>query len=137
MVSDGMLEELPKERIYTEYTKLLLKSTHPSKGFELMRTLGVIERHYPELHSIIGVPQSPKWHPEGDVWIHTMMALDAMKRELDSLSPQLDKKQRLQLLFAILCHDLGKATHTTIEDGQIRSIGHERAGSRTYNEPTI
>ncbi len=128
MVSSGMLEELPKERIYTEYTKLLLKSPQPSKGFELMHTLGVIERHYPELYSIIGVPQSPKWHPEGDVWIHTMMALDAMKRELDSLSPQLDKKQRLRLLFAILCHDLGKATHTTIEDGEIRSIGHEGAG---------
>jgi len=123
MVANGMLEELPKERIYTEFKKLLLKSSKPSIGFELMRELDMLQ-YYPELNAIIDVPQSPKWHPEGDVWIHTMMALDAMVNLLKD-----DKKENLRYMFAILSHDFGKATTTTIEkDGRIRSIGHEKAG---------
>ena len=124
MVEEGMLDELPKERVYAEWKKLLLKSDKPSIGFELMRDLGIIHRYFPELHALIGVPQSPKWHPEGDVWVHTMMAVDAMAGLLGD-----DEKRDLKYMFAILCHDLGKATHTTIDaDGRIRAIGHEEAG---------
>jgi len=123
MTKDGLLEELPKERIYTEFTKLLLKSPKPSLGFELMRGLGILD-YFPELKALINVPQSPIWHPEGDVWIHTMMCIDAMVGILSK-----NEKQNLKFMFAILCHDFGKATHTTIEeDGCIRAIGHEQAG---------
>lgn len=129
MVAQGMLEELPKERVYAEWQKLLLLSPEPSVGFELMRDLGIIERYFPELHALIGVPQSPRWHPEGDVWIHTMMAIDAMAKLCRSDSSVQKKEQCLELMFAVLCHDLGKATHTTVEeDGRIRAIGHEEAG---------
>ncbi len=130
MTGKGMLEELPRERIYTEFTKLLLKAPKPSLGFTLMKDLGIL-RYFPELEAIIAVPQNPKWHPEGDVWTHTMMALDVMARELGMRNEELGIKenQKLMFLFAILCHDLGKATTTTIEaDGRIRSIGHEYAG---------
>ncbi len=123
IVSNGMLEELPKERIYVEFTKLLLKSPKPSLGFELMRELGIL-RYFPELEAIINVPQPPIWHPEGDVWIHTMMSIDEMVLLFGK-----DEKLNLKHIFAVLCHDLGKATHTTIEkDGRIRAIGHEEAG---------
>jgi tRNA nucleotidyltransferase (CCA-adding enzyme) len=123
MVKEGMLEELPKERVYVEFTKLLLKSPKPSIGFELMRELGILH-YFPELQAIIGVPQSPKRHPEGDVWVHTMMCVDVMAGLLGE-----DKKQNLKYMFAILCHDLGKATTTTIDkDGNIRAIGHEHEG---------
>jgi tRNA nucleotidyltransferase (CCA-adding enzyme) len=126
MVAEGMIAELPKERVMMEWQKLLLKSPKPSVGFELMRSLGVLERYFLELHALIGVPQSPKWHPEGDVWVHTMMSLDAMANLCREGYTQ---ERRLRLLFAILCHDLGKATHTQIdEEGRIRAIGHERAG---------
>ena len=126
MVADGMLEELPKERVYEEWKKLLLKSKKPSHGFELMRKLGILERYFPELQAIVGVEQSPKYHPEGDVWVHTMMALDAMAKELEE---ELEEKQKLKFLFAILCHDLGKAVCTKVDQsGNIRSIGHEHAG---------
>ncbi len=142
MVKEGMLEELAKERIYEEWKKLLLKSSKPSTGFELMRTLGILERYFPELHALVDVPQSPKWHPEGDVWVHTMMTLDAMHQELKikNAPEQSDRcpwgeklkmkdKQKLKFLFAILCHDLGKAVSTTIDvKGNIRSIGHEITG---------
>ena len=123
MVEEGMLEELAQERIYIEFTKLLLKSPKPSVGFELMRELDML-RYFPELKALIAVPQSPIWHPEGDVWIHTMMCVDEMVGLLGN-----DEKENLKYMFAILCHDLGKATHTSIEeDGRIRAIGHEEAG---------
>ena len=122
MVAEGMLEELPKERVFAEWKKLLLKSPKPSVGFELMSKLGILERYFPELHALIGVPQSPKWHPEGDVWVHTMMTLDAMAEELGMRSEELGEKEKLRFLFAILCHDLGKTITTTVEyeDGTIK-----------------
>ncbi len=124
MVEQGMLAELPKERIYTEWKKLLLKAPKPSLGFELMRELGILELYFPELYALIGVPQSPKWHPEGDVWVHTMMTVDEMVRLRTK-----DEKYNLKMMFAILCHDLGKAVSTTVDDeGNIRSIGHEKTG---------
>lgn len=122
MVDNRMLEELPKERVYKEFTKLLLKSLKPSLGFELMKELGIL-RYFPELEALIDVPQSQKWHPEGDVWIHTMMCVDEM---VDLLCD--DEKLNLKYMFAILCHDLGKATTTTEEDGHIRARGHAEAG---------
>lgn len=152
MVREGMLEELPKERVYAEWKKLLLKAPKPSVGFELMREWGITERYFPQLHALICCPQDPKWHPEGDVWIHTMMSVDAMQQLLDVHQEHpMYEKQRLKLLFVELCHDLGKPVTTTIEfeSGEVRawkeilsqnpfpdlhnvkrvrSTGHERAG---------
>jgi len=129
MVEEGLLEELAKERVYEEWKKLLLKAKKPSIGFELMRELGITKRYFPELHALIGVEQSAVWHPEGDVWVHTMMCIDEMANLCSSGCPHPDNKYNLRMLFAILCHDLGKATHTTIDDdGRIRAIGHEEAG---------
>lgn len=123
MVRNGQLDELAKERIYEEFKKLLLKSKKPSIGFKLMREFRILEKYFPELYALIGVPQSPIWHPEGDVWIHTMMALDQMaKLKTD------DSKYKLKMMFAILCHDLGKATHTQVSEEKISAIGHELAG---------
>jgi tRNA nucleotidyltransferase (CCA-adding enzyme) len=122
MVEQGMLEELPKERVYIEFKKLLLKSSKPSIGFELMRKLGIL-KYYPELEAIVDVPQSPKWHPEGDVWVHTLMSVDKMV----TLKTD-DEKHNLKMMFAILCHDFGKATHTQITPEKISAIGHELAG---------
>ena len=123
MVEERMLEELPKERIYKEFVKLLIKSPKPSLGFELMRELGIL-CYFPELEALIGVVQSPQWHPEGDVWIHTLMCVDEMAVLLGE-----DETLNLKYMFSILCHDLGKATTTTIdEDGRIRAKGHEEAG---------
>ena len=123
MVQQNMLEELPKERVYSEFTKLLLKSQKPSIGFELMHELGIIKKCFPELHALIDVPQSPTWHPEGDVWTHTLMSVDKMV-----LLKTEDEKHNLKMMFAILCHDLGKATHTQISPEKISAIGHEKAG---------
>ena len=123
IIDNGDLEYLAKERVFEEFKKLLLKSKKPSIGFELMRKLGIL-RYYPELEMIIGVKQEYKYHPEGDVWIHTMMSLDVMSKMLGD-----DEKENLVLMFAVLCHDFGKATTTTVDENRrIRSIGHEKAG---------
>ena len=133
MVEDGLLEELPKERVYTEIKKLLLKAEKPSLGFELIRELGVL-KYFPELQDILNVPQDPTWHPEGDVWIHTLMCVDAMVKLCRSGCPhpddQNEDKQKLKFLFAILCHDFGKASTTAFDEekGRLRAIGHEAAG---------
>lgn len=134
MVTQGMLDTLPKERVFIEWKKLLLKAPKPSEGFELMRELGILSLYFPELHALIAVPQSPKWHPEGDVWTHTMMTVDEMAIARRSEYPHSEtkkerQKEELMFMFAILCHDLGKAVSTTVdEDGTIRSIGHEKTG---------
>jgi tRNA nucleotidyltransferase (CCA-adding enzyme) len=129
MISKGMLEELAHERIYVELKKLLLKAKKPSVGFELLRELGVLQ-YFPELQAIIDVPQDPIWHPEGDVWVHTMMTVDAMASILSVQRSAFSEKQKLIFMFAILCHDLGKASTTAMDEekGRLRAIGHEEVG---------
>ena len=124
MVQEKMLDELPKERIFEEYKKLLLKSKKPSLGFKLLDKMNAL---YPELKALQGVAQDKTYHPEGDVWTHTMMSLDVMaKLHVET------KTKKLTLMLAILCHDLGKVETTKIKDGKISSINHEN-----ILEPTI
>lgn len=134
MVERGDLEALAPERVTEEWKKLLLKSEKPSQGFEWMRKLGILEKYYPELDAMIDVPQEPEWHPEGDVWTHTMMTLDEAAKIARSEREGLPftPEERLQILLGALCHDLGKPSTTKPgeKDGipRIRSLGHEEAG---------
>jgi tRNA nucleotidyltransferase (CCA-adding enzyme) len=138
MVEDGELDHLPAERVTGEIKKLLLQAERPSIGFEAMRALGIIEIYYPELLVLADTPQEPDWHPEGDVWIHTMMVIDAAAKiansKIGSGNPFecFTDEERLQIMLGALCHDLGKPSTTAIgeKDGvqRIRSLGHEEAG---------
>lgn len=117
------LSDLSGERIWEEFAKLLLKSRKPSMGFEFLRETGLL-RFFPELEAMVGVPQDPIWHPEGTVWEHTMMVLDEAAALRNG-----DADHDLVLLYAALCHDLGKpATTFTDEEGRIRSPNHEPEG---------
>jgi tRNA nucleotidyltransferase (CCA-adding enzyme) len=127
MVSFGALDYLPKERIFWEFNKLLLKSPKPSIGFEILKRVNAL-RYFPELLALVGVLQNPEYHPEGDVWVHTMMSVDEMAK----LKTGNDKRD-LVLLFAILCHDFGKPATTTLLNGKLISHNHDNAGV----EPTI
>ncbi len=122
MVAEKMLEELPKERVFEEFKKLLLKSRRPSQGFRVLDIFGMLP-YFPELLALQGVPQDPIYHPEGDVWIHTLMVVDVMSRLHSD-----DKEENLYLSLAALCHDLGKSNTTKKIDGRIRAIGHENTG---------
>jgi tRNA nucleotidyltransferase (CCA-adding enzyme) len=118
------LAELPRERVFGEIEKLLLKSARPSIGFGLMRSWGMLDVVAPELAPLADTPQDPEWHPEGDVFTHTLQAVD----EAAGLVADLDHPRALTVMLATLCHDLGKPGTTKVEDGRVRSRGHEEAG---------
>ncbi len=81
------------------------------------------------LRPLVGCPQDPRWHPEGDVWTHTTMVGQAMVDEPEWRA--LPSGQRAELFTAALLHDLGKPGATKHEaDGSISSVGHPRLGAR-------
>src|SRR6059036_2472047 len=112
------------ERIWGEFEKLLLKARRPSIGLEWADRLGVVGSLFPELQALKGCPQEKEWHPEGDVWTHTLMAIDRAKAEIDGLP----KEKALAVMLAVICHDFGKPATTAVVDGRIRSYEHEEAG---------
>jgi len=118
------LGELPPERILGELEKLLLQARHPSRGLHLLRAWGMLPVLAPELVPLADTPQDPEWHPEGDVWTHTLQAVD----EAAALISDLDRPRALAVMLGALCHDLGKAATTRLEEGRIRSRGHDEAG---------
>ena len=118
------LPTLPVERIYEEIKKLLL-AKKPSRGLEIMRSTGALIL-FSELEVLIDCPQEPQWHPEGDVWIHTLMVTDCAAQIICRES--LDDEEALIIVTGALCHDLGKPSTTQFEDGRVRSKGHESAG---------
>lgn len=124
------LAELPKERIGEEWKKLLLKSEKPSLGLAAGMALGVFHQLHPEFPPLAKTPQDPEWHPEGDVWVHSLKGVDAaadiVRRE------EVEQESALVVMLGTLCHDLGKATTTEFSNGRWRSHGHEPAGE----EPT-
>lgn len=132
MASRGDLKELSKERVTEEIKKLLLKSERPSVGFALMCDLGIIERDYPELQALIGTEQEEEWHPEGDVWTHTLMVIDQAAKIIRRQDETFSDEEKLQIMLGAVCHDLGKPATTEFVEGRIRSRGHESAGK----EPT-
>jgi tRNA nucleotidyltransferase (CCA-adding enzyme) len=118
------LSDLPAERIWMEVEKWLLQSRRPSIGLDAARDLGVTEKLWPEIHALIGCPQDPRVHPEGDVFVHTGMVLDEARKLIDDLP----RPKQIAVMLGALCHDLGKPSTTKIEDGRIRAPGHERFG---------
>ena len=117
------LTEISSERKREEFHKLLLRGVRPSLGLAFLRRSGLLG-HFPELAALVGVPQDPRWHPEGDVWTHTLMVVDeaAMLRTGN-------RDEDAALMFGALCHDFGKPLVTDARsDGSIRSPGHSEAG---------
>lgn len=123
------LTDLPKERIWGELEKLLLQSDKPSIGLRWLYDLGVVDQLFPELATLVGVPQEPEWHPEGDVDVHTMMVADEARKLIDDL----DYPRQVTVMLGAVCHDLGKPPTTEFVDGRTRSLGHDEAGV----EPTL
>ena len=116
------LTDLAPERILGELNKALMKAREPSIFFEEMRHMGHLSLWFPEIEALIGVPQNPVHHPEGDVWTHTMMVLDAAA-ELRSEASYPER-----FMMSALTHDFGKAVSTAAEGQKISAIGHEKTG---------
>ena len=118
------LDDLPAERIWGELEKLLLAAERPSTGFALALDLGVVDQVLPEMTPLVGCEQEPEWHPEGDVWTHTLMVIDKARE----LNGDLDRPRLITVMLGAVCHDLGKPATTAVIDGRIRSLNHEEAG---------
>ncbi|MBA3352689.1 MAG: HD domain-containing protein [Blastocatellia bacterium] len=121
--------DLPKERIWGELEKLLLKSRRPSIGLKWLYELGVVDQIFPELKSLVGVPQEAEWHPEGDVDVHTLMVADEARKLIDDLPYE----RKVAVMLGAVAHDFGKPPTTEFIDGRTRSRGHDEAGV----EPTL
>jgi tRNA nucleotidyltransferase (CCA-adding enzyme) len=121
MVADGEADALQPERVWQE-TEAALAGPAPQVYFEVLRECGALEVVFPELHALFGVPQPPQWHPEIDCGLHMLMVLEqAAKLSTD-----------IEVRFAAMVHDLGKAT--TKESDLPRHPGHERRSVELVNE---
>ena len=116
------LGPLAPERVFAEFENLLLGAARPSRGLAVAREAGVLEVH-PELKAMVGCPQDPEWHPEGDVWEHTLMVVDRAAAMRSG-----ERRHDLVLMFAALCHDLGKPATTRRRQGRIVSPNHSEEG---------
>lgn len=118
--------ELPAERVWGEWRKIGEKGVHVSAALAVLTECGWLD-HFPQLAELAGVPQDPRWHPEGDVLVHSGLAADAAARLADDAG--LTGDDRSVVVLGALVHDLGKVTHTLIHpDGRITSHGHAEAG---------
>jgi tRNA nucleotidyltransferase (CCA-adding enzyme) len=114
ILAEGELDHLVAERVWKE-TEKALNENEPELYFEILNELGVLAALFPELFAMIGVPQSPQHHPEGDVFVHTMLVLSrAAELGFD-----------LPTRFAALTHDFGKASSFR-QRGTLH--GHEETG---------
>jgi tRNA nucleotidyltransferase (CCA-adding enzyme) len=122
MIEIGALRELPKERIFEELKKLFLLAPKPSIGMSLLKEMGGLIFFSP-LEKLLTTPQDPLSHPEGSVWVHTLMCLDEMARMRTG-----DSRRDMALMLAALLHDIAKPTTTTIIDGMLNAPSHAEEG---------
>jgi tRNA nucleotidyltransferase (CCA-adding enzyme) len=127
-IKDGC-QELAVERVREEWFKWAAKSAVPSRGLKFLAETEWVE-HFPELRALIGTPQDPEWHPEGDVFTHTCHCLDALVNLPGWQSA--DTESRIVLSLAVLAHDFAKpqTTREEVKEGRLRIVspGHEEAG---------
>ncbi|WLD75870.1 HD domain-containing protein [Mogibacterium neglectum] len=117
------LRELSAERVEMEMKKALLESHRPSEFFECLREMGQLRYWFQELEQLIGLEQNPKFHPEGDVWTHSMMVLDRAAHFRSCVSDP------YAFMLLALTHDFGKITTTEFVNGAIHAYGHEIQGA--------
>ncbi|MEJ7861377.1 MAG: HD domain-containing protein [Pyrinomonadaceae bacterium] len=123
------LTDLPRERIWGELEKLLLKAEKPSIGLQKFYDLNIVKQLFPEMQALVGVPQQIEWHPEGDVDTHTLLVVDRARELIDDLP----YAKKVTVMLGAICHDFGKPATTEFFDGKWRSHAHDEAGV----EPTV
>lgn len=113
-----LIHQVSNERVRDELTKMLIEG-HARLAFELLEASGLLHEVLPEIERMKGVEQPPQYHPEGDVWIHTLMLLG-----------QLPAKSSRTLAWGALLHDVGKPPTFRVAPDRIRFDGHVEVGSR-------
>ena len=121
------LSALSKERVEEELKKALLKADRPSIFFETLRSMDQLDCWFPEMKPLAGLEQDPVFHPEGDVWTHTMEVTDRAAGYRDRVSDP------FCFMLLALTHDFGKAVTTEEKNGRIHAYGHETEGMPLIN----
>jgi len=117
-----LIHQVSRERVRDELTKMLTEG-HARAAFELLDSIGLLKQVLPEIDRMHGVEQPPQFHPEGDVWIHTMLLLE-------KLPPRCSRT----LAWGTLLHDVGKPPTFRIAPDRIRFDGHVEVGVRMAEE---
>jgi poly(A) polymerase len=112
------ITQVSRERIRDELLKMLTEG-HARRAFELLDSTGLLACVLPEIDRMKGVQQPPQYHPEGDVWIHTLMLLEQLPA---GVSPT--------LALGALLHDVGKPSTFRVAPDRIRFDGHVEVGER-------
>ena len=110
------IQAVSRERVRDELTKMLTEG-HARRAFELLDETGLLAQVLPEVAKMKGVAQPPQFHPEGDVWVHTLMLLE-----------QLEAGCSLTLAWGALLHDVGKPPTFRMAPDRIRFDGHVEVG---------
>ena len=121
LADSGELKALTPERVWKETSRALMERD-ADVYFETLRQCGALKVLFPEIDALFGIPQRPEYHPEIDCGIHTLMSLQQACRANYSLDVR----------FAVLVHDLGKAL--TPKDELPRHIMHEERGVQPVND---
>jgi len=110
------IKAVSRERVRDELTKMLTEG-HARRAFELLDETGLLAEVLPEVEKMKNVEQPPQFHPEGDVWVHTLMLLDQLPAECP-----------FTLAWSALLHDVGKPPTFRIAPDRIRFDGHVEVG---------
>ena len=116
------IQQVSRERVRDELTKMLTEG-HARRAFELLDRTGLLKEVLPEVDRMHGVEQPPEFHPEGDVWIHTLLLLE-------KLPPRCSRA----LAWGALLHDVGKPPTFRVAPDRIRFDGHVEVGTRMAEE---
>ena len=122
------MKNLPRERFEEEWKKMLLRSRKPSLGLNAAMEMGIFHTIHPHISEMPITPQEANWHPEGDVWTHTLWVVDEAAKIVEQ--ERLEGDKALEIMLAAFCHDLAKPQKTKITDGKVTSYGHEEAGAK-------
>ncbi len=117
-----LIHQVSKERVRDELTKMLTEGSART-AFELLDSSGLLKQVLPEISRMHGVEQPPQYHPEGDVWVHTMLLLE-------KLPPHTPRT----LAWGALLHDVGKPPTFRVAPDRIRFDGHVEVGVRMAEE---
>ncbi len=113
------IQRISPERIREELTRMLTESQRPGHTLRILHESGLLAQVLPEVAAMVGVEQPPEFHPEGDVFTHTCLMLDL-------LGPP---PRPLELVWAVLLHDVGKPPTFCAATDRIRFNGHDRVGA--------
>jgi len=116
------IHQVSRERVRDELVKMLTEG-HARRAFELLDQSGLLKEVLPEVDRMHGVEQPPQFHPEGDVWVHTLLLLEG-----------LPEKASPTLAMGALLHDVGKPPTFRVAPDRIRFDGHVEVGVKMAEE---